>query len=56
MVRWLKGDTVVAQRRSTNLIEAKQTAAAQLPVQKVRKGATAATVTDDDGTEYLRIG
>ncbi len=47
---------VVGERTFSDLLEAKAFAKDRLAVQKVRKGATAAVVTDTDGVVYFRFG
>lgn len=55
-VRWLKDGAVVGEKAFADLLEAKSFAKDRLAVQKVRKGATAAMVTDRDGMIYFRFG
>lgn len=55
-VRWLRGGAVIGEKAFSDLLEAKAFARDRLAVQKVRKGATGATVVDTAGVVYYRFG
>lgn len=55
-VQWLRGEMVVGQSGFDDLLAAKAYARDRLGIHKVRKGATAARVTDAEGVVYFRFG
>lgn len=55
IVRWLKDEIVVEERRFEDLQEAKQGAKNQLSSYRARGDATHAVVSDDEGVVYFRM-
>lgn len=54
-VQWLKGESVIGEQAFGDLREAKAYAKDRFAIQKVRKGVTAARVTDSEGVVYFRF-
>ena len=55
IVRWMKGNTAVAEACFSSLVDAKGHARDRLGINKVRKGVTAVEVSDVDGVGYFRF-